>query len=133
MIIYTTENEIVKLANENKSYILEGNKMQTRDTLFFEISNKLKFPDYFGNNWDALDECLQDLEWIEDENINIVIKDYGLILHLDHSDEKTIFMSCIKDADEFWSSDGTKTINFYISNKFLDNKMIDGDFSLGNN
>ncbi len=114
MIIYTTENKMVELANENKSYILEGNKMQTRDDLFFEVSYKLKFPNYFGNNWNALDECLQDLEWIDDTKINIVIKDYGLILNLDHSDEKTIFMSCIKDADDYWRLDGTKTINFYI-------------------
>jgi hypothetical protein len=27
-----------------------------------DFSGKLKFPDYYGSNYDALDECLEDIE-----------------------------------------------------------------------
>jgi hypothetical protein len=32
--------------------------------MFRAIAAAMEFPDYFGNNWDALDECLRDLEWL---------------------------------------------------------------------
>jgi RNAse (barnase) inhibitor barstar len=33
--------------------------------LLRHIAAKLNFPDYFGFNWDALDECLADLSWLQ--------------------------------------------------------------------
>jgi hypothetical protein len=34
-----------------------------KDALLDRISAALRFPDWFGRNWDALEDCLADLSW----------------------------------------------------------------------
>jgi RNAse (barnase) inhibitor barstar len=35
-----------------------------KESFLRAIAEALSFPAYFGNNWDALDECLTDLSWL---------------------------------------------------------------------
>ena len=44
--------------------------------LFSAFATAFHFPDYFGSNWDALDECLNDLAWLPAN---------GYVLVLNHS------------------------------------------------
>lgn len=39
--------------------------------LFQQLSKAGKFPDYFGENWDALDELLNDFWWIQESQVVI--------------------------------------------------------------
>jgi RNAse (barnase) inhibitor barstar len=36
----------------------------SKAALLTELAQRLHFPDYFGMNWDALDECIHDLSWL---------------------------------------------------------------------
>lgn len=40
--------------------ILDFSKVKTKKDLMEWFSNSFNFPDYFGRNWDAVDECLAD-------------------------------------------------------------------------
>lgn len=51
-----------------------ADNIQTENQLLKDISEAMLFPDYFGNNWDALEECLRDMEWIP-------AKGYVLLVH----------------------------------------------------
>jgi hypothetical protein len=46
--------------------------LRNRNALFKALSEELGFPDYFGNNWDALSECLRDLSWIHSHRVAII-------------------------------------------------------------
>jgi hypothetical protein len=41
--------------------------------LFQAFARDLEFPSYFGFNWDALDECVADLEWLPAAGYMIVL------------------------------------------------------------
>ena len=40
---------------------LDSARMTEPAALFAEFADKLEFPSYFGHNWDALVDCLDDL------------------------------------------------------------------------
>ena len=46
--------------------------VRSKEKLFGLLSKALRFPNYFGGNWDALEECLRDLSWLPD-NASITI------------------------------------------------------------
>lgn len=39
-------------------------KARGKEKLLSVLAAKLRFPSYFGHNWDALEECLRDLSWL---------------------------------------------------------------------
>lgn len=43
--------------------ILDGRTLGAKHSLLAALGRALDFPDYFGENWDALEECLGDLSW----------------------------------------------------------------------
>jgi len=49
--------------------------LNTREKLFDALIQQLKLPAYFGENWDALSECLRDLSWIKTKRVIIVHSD----------------------------------------------------------
>lgn len=65
---------------------VRGDRCRTRAALFDEVSAALQFPFYFGCNWDAFDECLSDLDWIEADDLLVVIVDGGELLRAEPSD-----------------------------------------------
>jgi hypothetical protein len=50
--------------------------IRDRDELFDVLTRELRLPGYFGRNWDALDECLRDLSWIDQRDV--ILAHHGL-------------------------------------------------------
>jgi RNAse (barnase) inhibitor barstar len=59
---------------------LRGFKCADKASFFNEASAALQFPPYFGENWDAFHDCLNDLDNIRSTTLLIVIIDAGSFL-----------------------------------------------------
>ena len=48
---------------ENLVPVLDGRTLADQAELLGALGRALDLPDYYGGNWDALEECLNDLSW----------------------------------------------------------------------
>lgn len=60
--------------------IMNGDRMTTLKGLYYELESSLKFPSYFGGNWNAVDDCITDLSWIKEKNYLIAITNFQNVL-----------------------------------------------------
>ena len=83
--------------------VIKGAKCETTAGLLTECARALDFPDYFGHNWDALEECLADLEWLPAKGYILLITDAGCVLPDDEGEYET-FLEILRDAGEAWGN-----------------------------
>lgn len=82
--------------------LIDGNRCQTASDVFEEFATILEFPDYFGHNWAALDECLNDLSWLPGHAYILFIKDFDKVLK-DFSQDRKIFVDIIIRTTLAWA------------------------------
>jgi RNAse (barnase) inhibitor barstar len=83
--------------------VIKGAKCQTTAGLLTEFARALDFPDYFGHNMDALEECLADLEWLPAKGYTLLITDAAKVLPDDEEEYET-FLEILRDAGEAWGN-----------------------------
>jgi RNAse (barnase) inhibitor barstar len=88
---------------------VDGKNIQRKEQLLNHVATALHFPGDFGHNWDALEECLTDLEWVDAD---------GYILYYDHidglldkhPDQFETLVEILRDAVGSWKEDGSAMI-----------------------
>jgi hypothetical protein len=83
--------------------IARGRKSRTRAALFDEFAAALQFPLYFGENADAFDECLSELESLPRRaGFVILITEPEQVLVDDDSTTMSWFVSSLRRAGQEW-------------------------------
>jgi RNAse (barnase) inhibitor barstar len=81
---------------QSRLFIQVPKNIRTKAELFHFLSTELKFPDYFGKNWDALEECIGDLSWLPKLNVHLVHQDIPLS---NQPEEAAIYISILEDVE----------------------------------
>ncbi len=88
---------------------VEGKNITRKEQLLIHVATALHFPQDFGHNWDALEECLTDLEWVDAE---------GYVLYYDHidglldahPDQFETLIEILRDAVAAWKQEDSAMV-----------------------
>jgi len=98
------------VSKEYKVFSLDGSGINSKAELLRSLSQVMKFPDYFGSNWDALEECLNDLEWLPAKGYVIQLKNADNFIKSYPSDF-AVFTKIVESASYSWK---IKKVDFVL-------------------
>ncbi|MEP7278821.1 MAG: barstar family protein [Bacteroidota bacterium] len=85
-------------AENNTRYVfLDGSSCKRLDACFNSLQQQLSIPAYFGNNLDALEEVINDLDWIKEDQVKIIIY-HAVDLLEQEPDKKIAFLEILHTA-----------------------------------
>lgn len=84
---------------------LDLSRARNQDDILASFAKALKFPGYFGKNWDALDECLSDLEWLDAPGWVLIVTGASRFATQDEASLSTT-LEVLQSAAEYWSQQG---------------------------
>jgi RNAse (barnase) inhibitor barstar len=90
-----TLNKNYYSAGSTRYVFIDGATCANMDDVYYALSKQLSLPEYFGNNLDALDEVLADLEWIDEGFVLFIVLNAKSFI------EKNMngFLEVLKDCD----------------------------------
>jgi RNAse (barnase) inhibitor barstar len=103
-----TIKEIGRLKQDEgtKVFVLDGERIIDSISLFQEFATVMQFPEYFGHNWDALKDCLTELDGHEVDRYIITIDKLDRFMANDLS-QWTNFLDVCKSVVEYWQDTET--------------------------
>ena len=93
------------------SRIIRGWKSHTAKSFFDEFAAAFQLPSYFGENWNAFDECINDLDWMPASAYIVFISDVDQVLPGEPIDFN-ILIRQLKHAAEEWTQGRTFNPSF---------------------
>lgn len=86
---------------------IRGTRCATDAGFLKEISAAMQFPDYFGENWNAWEECMTDLDWLSFSSITLVIDDYEVLFEEEKEpeDSRRILETYFKEIIAYWENE----------------------------
>ena len=98
--------------------ILEATRGSQIDVVPIELSNdvfgvvakSLNFPEWFGRNWDALEDCLSDLSWRQALGYVLLFRNFEAL----DQDQLGILIDVLASSAEFWAGRGKTFFAVFI-------------------
>ena len=90
--------------------LIDLRNVQDKAGFLGEVSKVLKFPSYFGMNWDALSDCLTDMSWKPAAGHVLLFAGFSMLQEKAAADA-TVAVQILHAAADFWRQKG---VPFYV-------------------
>jgi len=97
--VYRSEEEQAIL-DATRGAKLDVVSVEAKENLFDNLARALAFPDWFGRNWDALEDVLGDLSWRKGDGHVVVFRTYP------SGEEFGILVDVLRTSAEYWAGRG---------------------------
>lgn len=97
-------HEDIIVAAEKCAYVIfkvDLTRVSDKQGLLEAIGRDMAFPEWFGRNWDALADCLNDLGWRPGEGY-LVLLEHCDLLHESAANELATALRIFQDASNSW-------------------------------
>jgi RNAse (barnase) inhibitor barstar len=81
-----------------------------KQNLFEAFATALAFPEWFGRNWDALEDCLGDLSWRPAEGHVLMVQNHDRL----PKDELGVLLDVLASSAEYWAARGKPFFAVFI-------------------
>ena len=85
---------------------VDGRNVQRKEQLMNALATALRLPAHFGQNWDALEECLIDLAPVDGRGYFLLYDHIDGLMQA-HPDQFSTLIEILRDAVESWKEDDT--------------------------
>jgi RNAse (barnase) inhibitor barstar len=86
-------------------FLIDGREINNKVQFLKKSALAMSFPDYFGANWDAFEDCLTDMSWHETDGFVILYDNIDTFAQ--HSpDQFKVALEIFRDTVEFWRNQG---------------------------
>lgn len=84
--------------------IINGANCKTLQSFLGEIGKALKFPSYYSRNLSSLDECINDLEWLDKPNYILIIHNSKEFLKSESIDLRDHILTFLTNVSREWAN-----------------------------
>ena len=79
--------------------------------LLARLASGLQFPAWFGANWDALEDCLTDLSWLQADGHVLLIEDASGL----PGDDFGVFKDVLSSSAQYWAGRGKSFFAVFVN------------------
>ena len=105
--VYRTRDERTIL-DATRGARLDVVAVDAKEDLFDSLARALDFPDWFGRNWDALEDVLGDLSWRKGDGHVLIFRSYP------SGEDLGILHDVLRSTAEYWAGRATPFFAVFV-------------------